>query len=515
MLTVRDGFLGFRLLARVHGSAAYKAFIPSLVSTGILLILHYVVDLPNSVDDRWFGHPYPLASVVVAFTFLLTFKCSFSYNRYWEACTAVHQMHSKWLDVGIELAAFHMQSKKFDEIKPPSFGDHPSIVSVVRNRKRINRMSPDTIREISHKHLMKDTPDTQLWSRSFRAVSSDGKKDHKKSTNKKRKTVGASVNNLIPLPSGLTHGNSSTPQTASINNASPNSQMARTISLPAKDRRMEDDPSLFLQEGAHLISLLSAVAFSTLRGDIEGVDIPLTSYIPGSPWPAMDPDADAHVTYRDNSFYRSSRQTQSIRFLFGMSRNEEQQTIYNACREFGVLGGTSAEESNLLRSARGPLAKTALCSFWLQEFIAREFEHGALGKVAPPIVSRLFQYTSDGMIGYNQARKVAYVPFPFPHAQLTSLYILVMMCFLPILMLSYIEVVVVAAILNTLSVTVFVGLHEVAKELEEPFRNAPNDLPLNNFQAQFNEALIAMYAGYHPESWWSVADNSIQETEEL
>ena len=79
-------------------------------------------------------------------------------------------------------------------------------------------------------------------------------------------------------------------------------------------------------------------------------------------------------------------------------------------------------------------------------------------------------------------------------------------------MLSFCEHMVVAAILNTLSVTVFVGeflllptffvssvlevqcklnslhtccfllpiqlqgLNEVAKELEEPFRNAPNDL---------------------------------------
>lgn len=47
----------------------------------------------------------------------------------------------------------------------------------------------------------------------------------------------------------------------------------------------------------------------------------------------------------------------------------------------------------------------------------------------------------------------------------------------------------------------FVGVQEVARELEQPFRNAPNDLPLTTFQAQFNEALIAMYAGFHPDAW--------------
>lgn len=59
-------------------------------------------------------------------------------------------------------------------------------------------------------------------------------------------------------------------------------------------------------------------------------------------------------------------------------------------------------------------------------------------------------------------------------------------------------------LLNFLGMFVFAGLNEVSKELEYPFRNAPNDLPLNLFQAQFNEALLTMFAGYHPDAWWEV-----------
>jgi hypothetical protein len=44
----------------------------------------------------------------------------------------------------------------------------------------------------------------------------------------------------------------------------------------------------------------------------------------------------------------------------------------------------------------------------------------------------------------------------------------------------------------------------VAQELENPFKNVPNDIPLNNFQAQFNESLLTMHAGYHPEAWWEI-----------
>ena len=54
----------------------------------------------------------------------------------------------------------------------------------------------------------------------------------------------------------------------------------------------------------------------------------------------------------------------------------------------------------------------------------------------------------------------------------------------------------------------FYGIQEVALELEEPFIRYPNDLPLNNYQAQFNEALISsLYGGFHPDAWGGTADN--------
>jgi hypothetical protein len=70
-----------------------------------------------------------------------------------------------------------------------------------------------------------------------------------------------------------------------------------------------------------------------------------------------------------------------------------------------------------LQEARGPLAKVSLVNMWLLELISRECQAGSTGEVGAPIISRLYQFLSDGMAGYNQARKVAYVPFPFPHAQ--------------------------------------------------------------------------------------------------
>lgn len=52
------------------------------------------------------------------------------------------------------------------------------------------------------------------------------------------------------------------------------------------------------------------------------------------------------------------------------------------------------------------------------------------------------------------------------------------------------------------SVMCLQSIDEVAKELENPFRNIPNELPLVTYQAEFNEALLTIYSGFHPDSFW-------------
>jgi hypothetical protein len=293
-----------------------------------------------------------------------------------------------------------------------------------------------------------------------------------------------------------------------------------------------EQASLFLQEAAHLLSLLSAVAFSTLRNDLEQAESPLATFVPGSAWPCVDPD-EYSADIRKDWTRTESRCFTVMWYLIGRTRNQKGQTLYNAARPFRVVGGVSDAEIEILQAARGPLAKVALCTMWLQEFISREYMAGSTGPVAPPIISRLYHFVSEGMLGYNQARKIAYIPFPFPHAQITTLFILVVVSFIPIVMLTFVNNGIFGAVLNCLTVMCFTGLHEVSRELENPFQNVPNgmfdvarrvvsrrvavifamhantfisttDIPLNNFQAQFNEGLMTMYTGYHPDAFWEV-----------
>ena len=272
-------------------------------------------------------------------------------------------------------------------------------------------------------------------------------------------------------------------------------------------------PLLFLEECAHLLSLMSAVAFSTLRNDLPYAESPLTSFEPGLPWPHVDPDA---YKRRDKNTWEGSeyRWYHLVRFIIGASRTDKDRTLYNAARPFRVIGNVSDPEIMQLQQARGPLAKVSLVSFWIQELISREYQAGSTGNVAPPIISRLYQFMSEGMAGYNQARKVASINFPFPHAQITTVFLGVLdFLVIPVLMLTFVNDEWLGFALNASTVLCFTGLHEVAREIESPFQNVPNDVPLNNFQAQFNEALMIMFYGYHPDAFWDVPEED-EENEE-
>uniref|UniRef100_A0A7S4K9I6 Uncharacterized protein n=1 Tax=Odontella aurita TaxID=265563 RepID=A0A7S4K9I6_9STRA len=499
MIVYDTSLWGFRILLRGHGSALYKAFLPATVSTAILLGIYFgnSVDFEDRSEYKLFDHPYALGVFVVAYTFTLTFKLSFSYNRYWEACTAIHQMHSKWLDVGMEMAAFHLQSNKYKAIMPPAFGEHPEITSVRRQRSRVHEKTAEDVEK--HLDSIKE-PTTMQWV--------FNRKKGKSFIRKNRPSFPQAKN--INLPGNAPVGKTDAKRRSSGKALKRSKMNKRLQSVAVLDGGIKTkEPALFLQELTHLLSLLSAVAFSTLRNDNEETESPLVPFEPGTPWQPVDPDdvndPSGGLMIRKEYYRSQGKFWNTTKYLLSISdRSEKGKAMYNLARPFRVIGGVSDAEIQLLQCARGPLAKVALCSMWLQEFISREYLNGSTGPVAPPIISRLFQYTSDGMVGYNQARKVAYIPFPFPHNQVTAFFTLFTIVYLPVLFLTYIRTLWTAIVMNLFASWCFCALYEVARELERPFQNVPNDIPLNNLQHQFNEALQTTYFGFHPDAWWEI-----------
>lgn len=676
MITYVNSSFGIRILLRVHGSALYKSVLPALISTIIYMSIVYTTD-PVKMHGL-FLHPYPMQALVTAFTFLLVFRANYSYNRWWEAYTAVYLMHSKWLDLATEIAAFHYQSKRYDAYKPPSFGANPGVQSLDARASKIMLLNNNSIKdntdgvefvptnsvgdggnvvglvsgtvtggdtmltptssptkqnnpnitprpqglirhaksptmtdlmdqmdaceaeeaERNRQSLMSEELDAsddggdescigmneiltqtmnsvgqietdrgvgggggggeeasknrrRSWLRKIRDKHSDAKLLRKsKKVEKDRRRVDVLPMNLdTALCRGYNNVNASRkqqkrsnqrgiiksqPATARLHNrrksitrtqgsarrlqeqlqfrdrfdvktGKPYSTFTAVSRKHLRDGHLDPDeipPLLFLEECAHLLSLMSAVAFSTLRNDLPEAESPLTVFEPGLPWPLVDPDG-YRGRVRKGWTQSKSKFYSALQFALGRSRNDHARTLYNAARPFRVIGNVSDAEIEKLQEARGPLAKVSLVSMWLLELISREYQAGSTGAVAPPIISRLYQFVSEGLAGYNQARKIAYIPFPFPHAQITTLFMLVVdFLVTPLLMTTFVTDITLGLFLNLFSVLCFTGLHEVAREIENPFTNVPNDVPLNNYQAQFNEGLMVMFYGYHPDAYW-------------
>jgi predicted membrane chloride channel (bestrophin family) len=301
----------------------------------------------------------------------------------------------------------------------------------------------------------------------------------------------------------------------------------------------------FLEEAVHLYSLLNAVAMASLRHDVEGCPSPLAEYIPNRPFPPYNSDyiRDEHghllsfptkqtnneeeeeendtttttTTSKSSSsplkhwwHLKADTLWKIIYFLAGIDRSPKQRTLYNAARPFHVLGGVSEGEARRLQLARGPLAQVALCQLWLKECVARESFNGSTGRVAPPIVGRVFHFLTDAMAAYHQCRKIAFIPFPFPHEQMTSLFVVLVIFSFPILYVAFVTSLPFACILNFTTMLCFQGIYEVARELSNPYHTVPNDLPLNRFHAQFNESLRVLGTGFHPD--WKAAPTTTKTT---
>ena len=242
-------------------------------------------------------------------------------------------MHSKWLDIGIELASWHLQSKRFEAIRPPCFGNHPEMDSIVRKRERLNTMSPQKLRTLLDKDDDKDDLNASMYldhasvaneSKKVRAKASiisrikfcrrkriiikepsivsnsDNDNTIYRNSDKSINSINSSLRSKkrFKAPSGFkqveesnissisdghndrlhTPFNSTSRHTISrlVSVAKLDGGMKMSMSPNTKAEQAEEMvPSLFLQEASHLLSLLSAVAFTTLRNDLQKAPSPL------------------------------------------------------------------------------------------------------------------------------------------------------------------------------------------------------------------------------------------------
>jgi len=128
---------------------------------------------------------------------------------------------------------------------------------------------------------------------------------------------------------------------------------------------------------------------------------------------------------------------------------------------------------------------------WIQRLIATGHVDGSLS-ASPPILSRVYQELSRGIVNLNNVRKIEQVPFPLPYAQIL-LWMLVVHWLVTPLMASYvIQTPWWAGLLCFITVVGMWSVMYIAVELDQPFGSDHNDLNVAEMQRDFNMSLLQL-----------------------
>jgi hypothetical protein len=113
-------------------------------------------------------------------------------------------------------------------------------------------------------------------------------------------------------------------------------------------------------------------------------------------------------------------------------------------------------------------------------------------KIPPPILSRVFQTISRGQVNLANCKKMTSTLFPFPYAQLIAVLCAAFSMITPFVMCAVCSDAHWAFIFTLVPVFGIFAMNQVAKELEMPFGEDPNDLPLIEFQEHMNKSLLML-----------------------
>jgi len=128
---------------------------------------------------------------------------------------------------------------------------------------------------------------------------------------------------------------------------------------------------------------------------------------------------------------------------------------------------------------------------WVQTLIMSSLSSG-LFNVPPPILSRVFQEMEKSMVEFNQILQVITIPFPFPYAQSAALLLALYSFFTPIVVVFWTQRIFVAMSFTFVCTLGMFVIELIATEIENPFGDDVNDLPLYEFQTSMNLSLLVL-----------------------
>eukprot|EP00434_Breviolum_minutum_P002374 symbB.v1.2.002098.t1/scaffold114.1/size323002/4 len=158
------------------------------------------------------------------------------------------------------------------------------------------------------------------------------------------------------------------------------------------------------------------------------------------------------------------------------------------------LGGFDRQSILHLKSSPDRCESVLL---WIECLIIQAERRQVLD-VPAPILSRSFQELSRGMVSLTNLRKIRDVPFPFPYAQFLTYMLLTHWLLTPLVASQLVLKPWWAGLIVFAVTTAFWTLFYIAQEIDQPFGEDANDLPVRDMQRNFNSKLEYFVK---PTSW--------------
>mmetsp|Transcript_50989 Transcript_50989/g.110634 ORF Transcript_50989/g.110634 Transcript_50989/m.110634 type:complete len:501 (+) Transcript_50989:88-1590(+) len=157
--------------------------------------------------------------------------------------------------------------------------------------------------------------------------------------------------------------------------------------------------------------------------------------------------------------------------------------------DFSILDPGSFDEE-ALNYVKDRKLRCEIVMQWVQLTYVEGINKGIV-TAAPPLVSRAFQELSNGMVTMNEAEKISEIQFPMPYAQIMWILLVIYSSAAPLFLAAYTDHLRCFGY-SFVSILLYWGIHYVAIELEAPFGDDHNHLPLFAMQDEFNERLEAL-----------------------
>lgn len=171
----------------------------------------------------------------------------------------------------------------------------------------------------------------------------------------------------------------------------------------------------------------------------------------------------------------------------------------NKVIEYMDLGGLDQNVLRYLHNSRQGIPGTNRLKFnnvevlihMMQTLIVDAQAAGAI-KIPPPILSRVFQTLSRGQVNLMNCSKIKTTYFPFPYAQLIAFMIQLLFFMTPVVMSGVLEHYHWGFICTFTPMFCISGMNYAAAELEMPFGDDSNDLPLQQMQDDMNSSMLML-----------------------